>query len=122
MGGSIAVPNSWPSQALVVQNYKGDYTLGGSKVTVTERFICGGTIINGYTILSAAQCIVNKFTTTINNVSYTVNVYNTNNQYYPTLASMFKVYVGAHNRTFLFTGTSPPSPTVELSVSKIINV
>ena len=122
VGGIVANPNSWPAQVLIIQSYSGDYTVNSNVVTVSSEWMCGGTLINGYTVLSAAHCIVDSFDKTINGTSYSFLIYHTNNPYNPTFQSMFKIYLGAHNISFVFNGASPPSPTVMYNVSDVIPV
>jgi hypothetical protein len=71
--------------------------------------------------MSAASCITNKFSVTLDNVNfYTVNV--VPNSYYPTVESMFDIYAGVNDISFLNTGTIPGYPSVKISVKKVIRV
>lgn len=126
VGGVTANRNSYPSQVFIVQNYKALVRIPaypGSSVyylyTVTKRFFCGGTIVNAFTILTAAQCIGTSFKVTINNVDfYTVQV--TPNSYYPTWESMFDVYLGVNDISFINTNSLPSSPGIKMSIKKVV--
>ena len=74
-------------------------------------------MINSRTILTAAHCI-NKEVTLSNGATVTI----TPNSVYPTQASMFSVYLGVTDISFLSTGQSVPSPGVKMSVSNVIVV
>ena len=88
VGGTAATKGSWPT-VFVAQNVYID------QLKVLYRLQCGGTLINLYTILTAAHCIASSVD--IEDVSYPV----TTNTRYPTLESMFKIYIGAHDISFL---------------------
>ena len=92
VGGVTANPFSWPSQVLIYQDYKINYTFPDkiSKV-FTRGYYCGGTLINRYTVLTSAYCITSSFNTTYKNVTYEIKI--KPNQYYPTTASMFTVFL-----------------------------
>ncbi len=51
--------------------------------------MCSGTLINQYTILTAGHCIIKTF----NYTSYNIYTF----PFYPTLESMFEIYVGLYN-------------------------
>ena len=56
---------------------------------------CGGTLINRDTVLTAAHCIANKMEHTFNGTTYYFDI--VPNDIYPSIASMYQVYIGAHN-------------------------
>ena len=99
VGGIPAVANSWPAQILLYTEYTGYiYTGIYAGSTPTLDGICGGTLLDAYTVLTAAHCIT------------------------PLNPSQYTVYVGAHNINFLSAGTSPTFPTVAMAVKSVIEV
>ncbi|RNA37349.1 transmembrane protease serine 9-like [Brachionus plicatilis] len=88
VGGTEAVPNSWPSMALIIFNYKYDYLT----TTRTVEYKCGGSVINKDSILTAAHCFVSTLP-----LSTGVNIRVKPNSYYQTYESMYKVVLGVHN-------------------------
>jgi hypothetical protein len=116
VGGSQAVAYSWPAQVLVVETIQGVYKIQTSSYSITKSYLCAGTLINRYTVLTAGHCVQTEFTSTINNLSYTFKV---NNPYDP---SQFTVYVGVYDKSFLNSGSDPIYPTRKMSVSKVIRV
>ncbi len=118
VGGIEAVSNSWPAQIVVTQSYQA--THNGRLVSC--RSLCGGTLINRYTVLSAAHCIQDStiecyYATTGQPVTVPVKY-----QYYPTLESMFDIYLGIQDISFLANNAGPPSPGVHIKVAKVIKV
>jgi secreted trypsin-like serine protease len=102
---------------LIVQTISGTYRIPsgyGSYYSISKSYICGGTIINKYTILTAGHCIETSFSQTISGYSYTIAVAD------PYDASQYSVYVGAYDVSFLSYGYNPTSPTVKMSVRKVI--
>ncbi len=84
MGGTAAMPNSWPAQAMIYGCDSNDCSL------------CGGTLIDEQTVLTAGHCISKSSSVT------------------------YDVYLGLHDTSTL----SKPdiSPAVKMSVKKIIRV
>jgi len=57
-------------------------------------FLCGGTLIDQYTVLTAGHCVVTSFTAKVNRISQTFTVSN------PYDGSQYTVYVGVNDSTF----------------------
>jgi V8-like Glu-specific endopeptidase len=113
------VANSWPSHALVRQYIKKDFKLpDGTTVVISKLYQCAGTLINRYTILTSAHCIINEFVYENDNATFNVTV--EPNRYYPTWESMFRVYLGGHYTLYL--PLNPVLPTVRVPIAKIITV
>ncbi len=119
VGGIDAVPYSWPSHVLVKQFIKKDYRFPDGKLqTISMVYQCAGTLISRYTILTAGHCITYTFDYDYQGITYSLQV--EPNQYYPTLESSFKVYLGVHDISILPSNSVPP--IVVGSISKIIRV
>ena len=95
VGGEEAVPNSWPSTVFIVIFY--DVYDQNNNNLGTNVFSCGGSLIDEYTVLTAAHCL-NDF-------------YDSSRNFYK--LSYTDVYLGAHNIS---------SETSKIQSSKIIVV
>ncbi len=116
VGGIAAVPSSWPSHALVKLFVKTDFRFSDGKITtLSQGFMCAGTLINRYTVLTAAHCILTKFDYGYQGDQYTIPV--SPNKYYPTQEAMFRVYLGAYNMTNLKTNS-----VISRSIARIVKV
>ena len=51
VGGTNAAANSWPSIAYIKFNYRGTYSVGGTRVTYNFASACGGTLIDRQVII-----------------------------------------------------------------------
>ena len=113
VGGKPAVANSWPAQIFLSLDYRAYY--GGNVYQLSGE--CGGTLLDAYTVLTAAHCIIQStMDISINGISYPSTVTD------PLNPSQYTVYVGANNISFISTGSSPPFPTVAVAVKNVIKV
>lgn len=114
MGGIEAVPNSWPSAALVVFTYKNLAYISSLNVyvSINQAYSCGGILIDRNTLLTAAHCIQKNVRFIYNNLYYMTEV--TTSSEFPTIESMYTVYLGVHDRTKL-----DQSPAIRVSVKKV---
>ena len=118
VGGVEAVPNSWPATVLLSFTFGGSYYISdlGREIDVSYGAICGGTIIDRTTVLTAAHCIVESFNFRYNGKAYEIIVKPTN--LYPTIESMYSVYSGIHD----FSQIGIDQNINQHSVSKLIKV
>ena len=112
----MASPKSWPYHVLIEQNYK--FLFYGSEVT--KATYCAGTLINRYTILTSSSCVVSQYKYDYYGTNYDINV--VTNQFYPTFASMFTVYLGINDLSFFTGSTTRPDSLFVANVSEIISV
>jgi secreted trypsin-like serine protease len=106
VGGIPAVPNSWPAQILLI--------VDKSIISPGLYGKCGGTIVDRYTVVTAAHCLIQP-TEIYNGRTYTIA-----NPLNPTA---YKVYAGAHNIDFTnYYNADPTAPTIRLQVKKVIQV
>lgn len=113
VGGQESTSHTWPSMALVIFRYSAYIDINGVTYKISSSSLCGGTLIDKSTILSAAHCIKSSIDYTHNGNTYTYSLkYNSN---YPSLESMYTIYLGVHDRSDL-----SASGIVTKSVSKII--
>ena len=82
----------------------------GNWYQVTGQVFCGGTIIDAYTIVSAASCVKQQ-----SSLTYSGYPLQYVSLFYPTLESMFNIYAGVSSVT-----NSPNA--VKLAVKKVVVV
>ena len=107
VGGKEAVPYSWPANAFIVFNFKGNVSYQNFEgkteyAYLDETFRCMGTLIAPDTILTAAHCIVEQLDVWefLSYHTYTLKP----NEVYPTMGSMYKVFLGYENTKGLAQG------------------
>jgi secreted trypsin-like serine protease len=125
VGGIDATPFSWPSQVLIIRKIEGEYNIiksDGSVVKrkISEEYMCGGTLINSYTVLTAAHCVSPSFTYSLSGTDVELTVQT--NSKFPTFESMITLYLGVYNKNFLDYGKPVPANVVKATVSKMIRV
>lgn len=67
----------------------------GTTLILSSTFLCGGTLLNQKTALTAAHCINTQFEYDYKGRTYMIEI--KPNEYYSTWESMFTVYIGMHN-------------------------
>ena len=102
---------------VVYISYKGDYTFGTVKKTIAVNFLCAGTLITPSVVMSAGHCKTRSFGYNYNGKYFSLPI--APNAYYPTWASMYTVYAGVSNISFLETNQSPTLPGVAIKVSNV---
>ena len=116
VGGTTAIAYSWPSIAIIIFSYKATVLVGGSYQTISESTLCGGSLLDLTTVLTAAHCIVTQISYTYNGKTYNYKV--VPNQYYPTIGSMYTVYLGIYDRSNL---NSPGSQIIVAKTAVRVN-
>jgi V8-like Glu-specific endopeptidase len=92
-------------------NVSGNY----NGITYTSTGTCAGTLINRFTVLTAAHCIMTEFQ--IKKCFYYFCYYDYVNVSNPFDSSQYTVYLGVHNQLNL-----TQQPVIQMGVEKIIRV
>lgn len=97
VGGKDSLVSSWPFAVYIVQSYRGKYEIKGTDRIINYSWICGGTILNQRTILTAAHCIQDNFFQYEDEQGdfYTLEI--KWNQWYSNVESTLRVYAGIHD-------------------------
>ncbi|CAF3069154.1 unnamed protein product [Rotaria socialis] len=95
IGGIDAIQYSWPFAVLIRQHYKTILTLNDRSHLVSASWMCGGTLINHKTILTAAHCL-KKTGDKFDYTTFAVPILS--NEYYPTIESTLEVSIGLYDR------------------------
>lgn len=119
VGGNIAVPSSWPSMTLIIFKYSAVISIGGQYYRISSSSMCGGTLIDKKTVLTAAHCIQDAISYSYSGQDYTYTV--KLNDDYPSMESMYTVYLGVHDRTDLTRASGVVSSSVR-KISKVIGI
>ena len=113
VGGIDATPNSWPSIGFLVFHYRPTFSFQGSLYTLQlSPSICGSTLIDRNTVLTAAHCY--KKSHFVRQFGITLDFESDPN--FPSNA--YKVYLGLHSITGLLEGTANLTGVTIVSVTK----
>ena len=93
VGGIPAKPHSWPSAVFIQASYQTVVDLGNDELMIERKYFCGGSLIDRKTVLTAGHCILKQFDYKYGNVTYTISV--EENEFNPTIGSIYKVFLGA---------------------------
>lgn len=77
---------------LIMFNYKFYLNLFGVYYLETVAYMCGGTLVDSKTIVTAAHCYIDTLNYGFTQITIEPN------EYYPTIESMYSVYLGVHNK------------------------
>ena len=117
IGGTIARANSWPSTVYILFSYATNYYIPFYNVTTYQSYYanCAGTLIDRTTVVTAAHCLPESFKFKYKGITFTSKI--EFSSFYPTLESMFTVYLGSQDLNRINV-----APAVKMNVSKVILV
>ena len=120
IGGKVANEKSWPWMTFITFDYIiPEITVPSTNVVLKNysySFTCGGTLINRYTVLTAAHCVYNK-------IDIDFGKFGTSKLElsYQTMAQYLRVYLGISNVNYIVKTGQTPYGT-RMSVAKIVVV
>jgi secreted trypsin-like serine protease len=99
VGGNASAANAWPSHVFFDFSYKGYVYLNDLNqytfVNVSYSYLCGGSLIDRNTILTASHCIVSSIPIKFNSSRYTLSVKPNDPK------AIYSVYLGVHNLSLI---------------------
>ena len=97
--------------------FQGTFKSGGKSYTVYYNSSCGGTLIDEFTVLTAAHCSIDSFQHDLNGVVYTATVN-------PLDENQYGVFAGVQDKSSIDDsyGQSVEPPGIKLEVHKVIIV
>lgn len=115
VGGIEASPGSWPAQVYIYATFKGSFISRGKIYTVYYNSSCGGTLIDEFTVLTAAHCAVSSFEYNLNGVEVIATVN-------PLDEDQYAVFAGVHDKSSIdqSNGESVEPPGVKIEVKTVI--
>ena len=81
-----------------------------------SAFFCGGTLIRRDVVMTAAHCLMNQFVYKNSFIDYAENEFN------PSVESLYSVFAGAHNISTIASTNEPPKGVVRASVVRVVRV